>query len=116
MADQLTGANAQARASKAQLEALKVQFGAVIASRILEAEAADFHWQARVKERYVGHYLDDAFGTGEELSRVAILTDLNGHWHAGLCLVDGDGAVEALLWLRTFAQREEAETTFDRAH
>jgi hypothetical protein len=95
---------------------LKAQFGSVIASRILEAEAADFHWQARVRERYVGQHLDDDFGTGEELSRVAILSDLDGHWHAGMCLVDRDGEVETLLWLRTFAGLEEAEMTFDRAH
>jgi len=107
---------ARCSTSNAQLEALKAQFGAVIASRILEAEAADFHWQARVRERYVGLYLDDAFGTGEELSRIAILSELNGHWHAGVCLVDGDGEVEELLWLRTYAQRDDAEATFRRAH
>jgi hypothetical protein len=33
-----------------------------------------------------------------------------------VCLVDGDGEVETLLWLRSFAHREDAETTFDRAH
>src|SRR5688572_11169015 len=100
-------ANAQALDCNAQLEALKAQFGAIVASRILEAEAADFHWQARVKDRYLGQYLDDVFGDGEKLSRIAILSDLDHHWHAGVCLVDGDGAVETLLWLRTFSQREE---------
>jgi hypothetical protein len=109
-------ANAQMLDCNAQLEALKAQFGAIVASRILEAEAADFHWQARVRERYVGQYLDDVFGHGEELSRIAILSDLDGHWHAGVCLVDSDGEVEELLWLRTFLQREEAEATFARAH
>ena len=109
-------ANAQVLDCNAQLEALKVQFGAIAASRILESEAADFHWQARVRERYVGLYLDDAFGHGEELSRIAIVSDLGGRWHAGVCLVDGDGEVEALLWLRTFGSREEAEATFARAH
>jgi hypothetical protein len=108
--------SAQARSSNAQLEALKVQFGSVVASRILEAEAADFHWRARVKERYVGQHLDDDFGCGEELSRMAIVSDLNGHWHAGVCLVDGDGEVETLLWLRTFSSQDEALATFDRAH
>lgn len=109
-------AGAQARSSNAQLEALKVQFGSVLASRILEAEAADFHWQARVRERYIGQHLDDDFGCGEELSRIAILSDLGGQWHAGVCLVDGDGEVEALLWLRSFAGLEDAHLTFDRAH
>jgi hypothetical protein len=116
MTIQAAFASAQVQHSNAQLEALKAQFGSVIASRILEAEAADFHWQARVRERYVGQYLDEDFGFGEKLSRVAILSDLGGHWHAGVCLVDGDGEVETLLWLRSFAQRDEAECTFERAH
>src|SRR5687767_12064321 len=109
-------ANAQALDCNAQLEALKAQFGAIVASRILEAEAADFHWQARVRERYLGQYLDDAFGAGEELSRIASVSSLGGQWHVGVCLVDGDGEVETLLWLRTFSQREEAEELFERAH
>ena len=36
-------ATAQVLNCNAQLEALQVQFGAIVASRILEAEAADFH-------------------------------------------------------------------------
>lgn len=109
-------ASAQALSCNAQLEALKIQFGAVFASRILETEAADFHWEARVRERYIGLHSDDDFGTGEELSRIAILSDLGGQWHAGVCLVDGEGCVETLLWLRSFAGLDEAESTFDRAH
>lgn len=108
--------SAQVRSSNVQLEALEVQFGSVLASRILEAEAADFHWQARVRERYIGLHPDDDFGCGEELSRIAIVSDLGGQWHAGVCLVDGDGCVETLLWLRSFVSFEEAQMTFDRAH
>ena len=109
-------ANAQVLDCNAQLEALKVQFGAIAASRIFEAEAADFHWQARVRERYLGQYTDDAFGAGEELSRMAILSALGGQWHVGVCLVDGDGEVEQLLWLRSFASADDAESAFERAH
>ena len=109
-------ANAQALDCNAQLEALKVQFGAIVASRILEAEAADFHWQARVREHYLGQYTDDAFGSGEELSRVAILSALGGQWHVGVCLADGDGDVETLLWLRSYSTPDEAESAFERAH
>lgn len=108
--------SAQVLSCNAQLEALRIQFGSVIASRILEAEAADFHWQARVRERYVGQHFDDDFGSGEELSRVAILSDLGGQWHASVCLVDGNGDVETLLWLRSFAGLDEAQATFERAH
>lgn len=109
-------AHAQVLSCNEQLEALKVHFGGIIASRILEAEAGDFHWEARVRERYLGLHSDDDFGTGEELSRIAILSALGGQWHAGVCLVDGDGCVDTLLWLRSFAGLEEAESTFDRAH
>lgn len=116
MAGHQVFANAQVRSSNAQLEALKIQFGAVIASRIFEAEAVDFHWQARVRERYIGHYEDSACGGEEELSRIAIVSELNDQWHAGVCLVDGDGEAEALLWLRTFSQLEEALDLFARAH
>ena len=109
-------ANAQVLDCNAQLEALKAQFGAIVASRVLEAEAADFHWQARVKDRYLGQYLDDAFGCGEELSRIAILSALGGQFHVGVCLADANGEVETLLWLRTFATPDEAENAFQRAH
>ena len=109
-------ANAQVLDCNAQLEALKAQFGAIVASRILEAEAADFHWQARVRERYLGQYLDDVFGHGEALSRIAILSALGGQFHVGVCLADGDGDVETLLWLRSFTTSDEAESAFERAH
>ena len=99
--------------------ALQSEFGAVLASRILEAEAADFHWQARIRERYLGQYLDNAFGSGdpnEELSRIAILSRIDGCEHVGVCLVDGDGEVAELLWLRSYSDRTEAEDAFSRAH
>ena len=116
MSFQSAFANASVLSSNAQLEALEVQFGAIVASRILEAEAADFHWDARVRERYLGQHPDDDYGSGDELSRIAIVSDLGGQWHAGVCLVDGEGCIERLLWLRSFAARNEAEATFARAH
>jgi hypothetical protein len=99
--------------------ALRSEFGAVLASRMLEAEAADFHWQARIRERYLGQYLDGAFGSGdpdEELSRVAIMSRIDGYEHVGVCLVDGDGEVAELLWLRSYSEHSDAEDAFDRAH
>ena len=99
--------------------ALQSEFGAVLASRILESEAADFHWQARVRERYLGQYLDTVFGSGdanEELSRVAILSRIDGYEHVGVCLVDGDGEVAELLWLRSYSEHADAEHAFAHAH
>jgi hypothetical protein len=107
----------------AQLVAgLRMELGcgdiAAIAERIFEAEKADFHWQARLRERYLGqHWPLDAGDdeVGEDVSRVAILSFLAGRWHAGICLVDGDGCALDLLWLRSFERQEEATETFTRA-
>ena len=102
----------------AVVDTLHAEFGAVIAARIIEAEAADFLWDARVKERYLGQHFDVGFGFGEdetELSRIAILSFLAGRWHTGTCLVDGDGGAADLLWKESFDTPEEAEAAFERA-
>jgi hypothetical protein len=98
----------------AVIDALRAEFGAILAQRILEAEAADFLWFGRVKERYLGQHFSVEDGTGE-LSRVAILSVLDGRWHVGVCLVDGEGMADELLWRRLFENRDEAEFAFDRA-
>ena len=102
----------------ALVDALKAEFGAVLTERILEAEAVDFLWDARIDERYLGQHLGenlDGDGAQEELSRVAILSSLDGRWHAGLCLVDGEGAAVELLWRRQFRTCGEAESEFYRS-
>jgi len=89
-----------------------------LAKRIVESEAADFHWDARLKEHYLGQHFAmdfDGEGAGEELARMAILSFLHGHWHAGTCLVDGDGDPVEMLWVREFSDRDEAEMAFVRA-
>ena len=98
--------------------ALRAEFGAILAERILEAEAADFLWDARVKERYLGQHCETDFGCCDdagELSRIVVLSFLAGHWHTGLCLVDGEGRALELLWKRSFECRADAEAAFDRA-
>ena len=102
----------------AVVDALQAEFGATLAARILEAEVAEFLWDARVKERYLGQHFDVGIGIDEdeiELARIAILSFLGGHWHVGSCLVDGDGRPVDLLWKRTFDDLAEAEAAFDRA-
>lgn len=98
-----------------RLDALRAEFGAVLAARIIESEAVDFLWDARIKERYLGQHFDDDDGGETELSRVAIMSVLDGSWHVAVCLADGDGAVAALLWRRRFDGRRDARATFDRA-
>jgi hypothetical protein len=116
----IPGASGDAFAELA--EGLKTEFGycdiAALAEWIFEAEKADFHWQARVRERYLGQHLPldlcDADG-GEEVSRIAILSFVAGRWHAGICLVDGDGCALDLLWLCSFDRHGDAAEAFARA-
>jgi hypothetical protein len=104
------------------VEGLRLEFGCAdvgaLAERILDAERVEFHWDARVRERYLGQHFPVDFGDedcGEERSRMAILSYVAGHWHAGVCLVDGEGCAADLLWLRSFERREDAAEAFARA-
>lgn len=102
----------------ALVEGLRAEFGAILADRILEAEAADYLWEARLKERYLGQHFDVGFcddGEETELARVAILSFLGGVWYTASCLVDGEGMAVDLLWKRSFDGREAAQAAFDRA-
>lgn len=101
----------------ALVEGLRAEFGAILADRIVEAEAADYLWEARLKERYLGQHVDVGFDEADdelELARVAILSFLNGVWHAASCLVDGEGMAVDLLWKRSFDSFEAAEAAFER--
>jgi hypothetical protein len=104
------------------VEGLRMEFGCAdvgaLAERIFEAELVEFHWDARVRERYLGQHFPYDFAdeeASEDLSRVAILSFVAERWHAGVCLVDSDGCQVDLLCLRSFERREEAAETFARA-
>ena len=101
------------------VDALRAEFGAVLAARILEAEELDFLWDGRVLERYLGQHFGLDFGVvaddQTELSRVAILSFLDGVWCAAVCVADGDAAAMTLLWLRRCDGYEEAAAAFERA-
>ncbi len=102
----------------ALVDALQAEFGGILAARILEAEAVDFLWDARVAERYLGLHVGDemdAEDVSQELSRMLVLSHLAGRWHVGLCLVDGEGTPVDLLWKRPFGSRGEAELGFAQA-
>jgi hypothetical protein len=89
-----------------------------LADRIVESEAADFYWEARVRERYLGQHFDydgDEDGLEDELARVAILSFFRRCWHVGACLVDGEGRAVGLLWRRSFGYLAEAESVFASA-
>jgi hypothetical protein len=102
----------------ALVEALKAEFGSILAERIVEAEAADFLWEARVRERYLGQQSELFCEGGEtfaEVSRIAVLSLIDGGWMVGTCLVDGEGMVLDLLWKQQFRAQGEAELAFVQA-
>jgi hypothetical protein len=103
---------------EALVEGLRAELGGVLAERAIEAEAADFLWEGRMREHYLGQHIDaiyDEESSLEEVSRIAFLSFLDGRWHAGICLVDGEGAAVDLLWKLSFQDCEEAEIAFARA-
>jgi hypothetical protein len=103
---------------EAILDALQAEFGAIMAARILEAEAMDFLWDARVSERYLGQHfaVDGDLGDADtELFRIAILSVLAGHWHAAICVVDGEGRAVELLWKQAIDGQDQALAAFEWA-
>lgn len=105
-------------AFEARITALEAEFGAILAGRIIESEAVDFLWEARVKERYLGQHFDVCFPPDDEdmeLSRIAVLSFFGGKWHAGTCLVDGEGRPADLLWKQSFDDHAGAEFAFLKA-
>ena len=105
------------------LAGLELEFGcrdvAALADRMVGSEKADFLWQARVAERYLGQYVGFEFAVDDpqdELARMAIVSFLAGRWHVGICLFDGDGAPQDMLWSREYGNGVDAEIAFEAAH
>ena len=94
---------------------LEVEFGAPaaegLARQFVEAEDADFYWDARAAERWLGAYesLDD---DEELLARVAIIGQFVGRFFVAVLIVDGNEAVNAMLGLRHFESAAEADDAF----
>ena len=89
-----------------------------LAERIVESEAMDFYWEARVDERYLGQY--QGFETISdvlegELVRVVCLSRFAGSWHVGTFVVNGEGQALDLLWRRSFDDRATADEAFESA-
>lgn len=113
------GADAYSRLVAGLRTELRCDDVGALAERIVEAEAADFHWESRVAEHYLGQYAGLEYSCDdldEELSRVAILSFLVDRWHVGVCLIDGEGAPVEMLWRHGFDNRSEAELRFIEAH
>jgi hypothetical protein len=93
------------RVMAALVAGLEIEFGhdagGGLAQRFLEAEEADFRWEARVEERWLGAY--ECQDDGEfELDRIAIFGRLDGRWFTATMIVDGEGLPHGMLEQRTF--------------
>jgi hypothetical protein len=98
---------------------LEIEFGRgageALARRFLEAEEADFLWDARIEERWLGSYesIDD---DDLELDRIAICGRLDGKWFSATMLVDGDGQAHGMVGCRQFRSPTRARDAMLHAH
>ena len=106
------------RVMAALISGLEIEFGRgageALAQRFLDAEEVDFHWDARIDERWIGAY-ESTNDEDFELDRVAILSRLDGKWFVAVMIVDGDGNAHGMMGKRTFQRESEARTAFARA-
>lgn len=90
---------------------LEVEFGRGagegLAQHFLAAEDADFRWQCRIEERWIGAYAGDD-EDGITLDRIAICGSIDGDWFQALMIVDGDGNAHGMLGCRAFETRDAA--------
>lgn len=84
-----------------------------LARHFIEAEGAEFYWEARVRERWLGAYESLDCEKVEVLDRVAVFGLLDGLYYVAVVLVQPLGGVDALLGQRPFERREDAERAFE---
>lgn len=110
-------ANASDRVFERLVSGLETSFGRSaaegLARHFIEAEGADFYWEARQREKWIGTYERLEEDGGEALDRVAVFGFLDGLFYVAVLLVDAIGRVEALLGLRHFERRDAAERAFE---
>ncbi|MFS0771203.1 hypothetical protein [Sphingomonas sp. 1P08PE] len=93
-------AAASDRVMAALIAGLELEFGRGagegLAQRFLAAEEADFRWDARTAERWLGSYEGGLDDEDLVLDRVAICGCLDAAWFAATMIVDGDGAAHGM--------------------
>ncbi|MFA6125353.1 hypothetical protein [Sphingomonas sp.] len=98
---------------------LEIEFGRGagegLAQHFLAAEDADFRWDVRIEERWLGAY-DSEDADDFWLDRVAICGRLDRQWFAATMIVDGDGNAHGMLGCREFRSRKAASEAMARAH
>jgi hypothetical protein len=95
---------------------LEAEFGSSetkgLAAYYVDAEAPDFHWEARQMECHLGSF-ESFEGDWDDLESIRIIGFLNERWFVATCIVDGDGAVKDMIRLRHFASVWDAEEAFN---
>jgi len=86
--------------------------GEALARRFLDAEEAEFLWEARDQERWIGAYQGADSEADVELDRVRVVGRLAGRWYVAVMIVDGDGRPHGLLGKRCFGHRRKAMAAF----
>ena len=97
---------------------LELEFGhgdvGGIAAQFIDAEAADFYWNARMGERHLGSF--ESFDDEDfDLERIVVIGVLAGRWYVATCIVDGDGAVHFMTKCRHFGGEDQARRAFENA-
>ncbi len=107
------------RVMAALIAGLEVEFGRGagegLAQHFLSAEDADFRWDARQREHWLGAY-ESADDDDLWLDRVAICGRLDAKWFAATMIVDGDGNAHGMLGCREFRSRKAALEAMSRVH
>lgn len=107
------------RVREALVAGLELEFGhgagEALAHRFLNAEEADFRWDARMEERWIGAY-ESADDEDFELDRIAICGRLDGRWFCATMLVDGDGRARGMMRCRQFRSLVRARDAMLHAH
>lgn len=90
---------------------VRARRGSGAGSAVIAAEEADFTWDARHEERWLGSFepLEDS---DFELDRVAMIGRLDRRWCVAVCIVDGDGLPHGMIGRRTFTTVQAARSAF----
>ncbi len=96
---------------------LEIEFGSVaavgLARQFIEAEGADFYWEARARERWLGSYERLDWDESDAFDRIAVSGILDGRHYVAVLLVDAFGSVDALLGVRQFEDGNAAQEAFE---
>lgn len=107
------------RVMEALVSGLEREFGRgageALARRFLKAEEADFCWDARVEERWIGAY-ESTNDEDFELDRIAICGRLDGKWFCATMLVDDEGQVHGMMGCRQLSSLVRARKAMLHAH